>query len=351
MLRVFRDIEDVRNEWRKMRAPDFLDINFLKIYCTKHPNIKHLFIIDENIRVYAHIFRLKFNTTRRYLKHNSFVNMLLRFFSFDVLYLTNSFITNIPSFISDNKISLDTLLNTIKDNYSIIIIPDFLFEKTESKDNNYTKIEIEEEMILEIRSEWGGVKDYMSDLRKKYRNKVKEIMIKTNALEIRSLDSENLEKHTLKMQKLFSQVVESARFKGPDFNVSSFALFVEKGFMKVDGYFLNDKLVGFSSQIEGDRKLYSYFTGFDKELNKSVPIYGRILIENIDNAIKLKKDHLILGRTANEYKSNFGAFPIKSYIYLSVKNKFLNVILSNVYTKLRINQWTQRHPFKALSNE
>ena len=38
-------------------------------------------------------------------------------------------------------------------------------------------------------------------------------------------------------------------------------------------------------------------------------------------AIHLKKERLILGRTANEYKSNFGAVPIKSYIYLKIENK------------------------------
>ena len=116
--------------------------------------------------------------------------------------------------------------------------------------------------------------------------------------------------------------------------------------MRVDGYFLNNELIGFLSEIQKEKMLYSYFVGFDKNLNKSFPIYGRILIENITIAIRIKKERLILGRTANEYKSNFGAFPIKSYIYLKVENKFLRAILRPIYSKLRINKWTQRSPFK-----
>ena len=116
--------------------------------------------------------------------------------------------------------------------------------------------------------------------------------------------------------------------------------------MKVDGYFLHNKLVGFSSTIDKKEILYSYFVGFDQKVNKVIPIYGRILIENISNAIMLKKKRLILGRTANEYKSNFGATPVKSFIYLKIRNKFLRAILKPIYTKIRLNKWTQRSPFK-----
>ena len=59
--------------------------------------------------------------------------------------------------------------------------------------------------------------------------------------------------------------------------------------------------------------------GFDKQLNKKTPIYGRILLQNISSAIRQRKSFLVLGRTANEYKSNFGAYPIKSFIYIKIK--------------------------------
>jgi hypothetical protein len=117
--------------------------------------------------------------------------------------------------------------------------------------------------------------------------------------------------------------------------------------MRVDGYFLEDTLVAFSSEMQNGNNLCSYFVGFDKELNKTVPLYGRILIENIKTSIVLRKKRLIFGRTANEFKSNFGAFPIESFVYLKLKNKFLRFFLAPIYSRLTLKKWRQRSPFKS----
>ena len=82
------------------------------------------------------------------------------------------------------------------------------------------------------------------------------------------------------------------------------------------------------------------------KLNQSYPIYGRILLQNIKTAIRLDKKQLILGRTANEYKSNFGAFPIKSFIFLKIKNNLLRTILKPIYSKIRLKKWINRRALK-----
>lgn len=346
MIKSYTKIESIEKEWEKIQVPFFIKIEFLKGFYKKHQKLKHLFFMDESMRLYAHIFNLTFSKTSNYLKNNLWLDFFLRFISFDVLYLTNSFITNIPSFVSDKLINLNQLLNTIEDNYSIIVIPDFLYKKMQVKDKNYTKIEVEEEMVVDIRNNWHSLEDYISDLRKKYRNKVKRVIKLTSDLEIRILDAKKMDNYYFEMQDLFNQVVKSSRFVGPEFNINSFALFVKQDLMKVNGYFLNNTLVAFSSEIRDNKMLYSYYVGFDKKINKSLPIYGRILIDNIKNAIKLKKDKLILGRTANEYKTNFGASPIKSYVHLKIRNKYLRILLKPIYNRLSIKKWQQRHPFE-----
>ena len=345
-MEIFTKIESVQKKWEATQLPFFLNANFLKIYSQNHPKIKHLFFLDKNMRLYAHIFKLTFNKTKYYLKKNLLPNLLLNFLSFNVLYLTNSFITNVPAFKSDKFINLQELLNTINYKYSLIVIPDFLFQKMIIKDKNYAKIEVEEEMVLKINEKWSKLEDYLLDLKKKYRNKINYIMQKTSGLEIKNLDGKGLKIHAFDIQNLFNQVATSSRFEGPLFNTASLIQLVDQGFMKIEGYFLSKKLVGFSSTIEKEHLLYSYFVGFDKKLNKSLPIYGRILTENINSAIKLNKKSLILGRTANEYKSNFGATPIKSHVYLKINNKFLHYILKPIYKKIRIAKWKQRSPFK-----
>ncbi len=346
MLKVFVDINKINKKWDKIDLPFFLKFNFLQIFYKTHTDISHIFAIYDNTRLYGHIFKIKFRKAKNYLSKNSIFNLILSFINFDVLYLTNSFITNVPAFTSKQSINLKELLKNIRKNYSIVVIPDFLYNKLIIEDNSYKKVEVEEEMVLNIKSEWNTLVDYTSDLKMKYRNKVKKIMKQTSEIEIRKLNVTDLEKHAIKIKKLFNQVAKSSQFSGPIFNTGSFIHFVKQKFMKIDGYFINDKLVGFSSIIEKEEKLYSYFVGFDKTLNKSVPIYGRILIENIKSAIERRKKLLILGRTANEYKSNFGALPIKSYVYLKIKNTFLRTVLNPVFSKIKIKKWEQRRPFK-----
>ena len=346
MINIFSDINNVKKQWEEIKLPVFLTVRFLDIYYQMHPKVQHLFAMSTNTRLYAHIFSLTFHKARNYLPNNLIANTLLRYIKLDVLYLTNSFITNIPSFSSSKAIDLNQLLSKIKQKYSIIVIPDFVFVNMKVEHKEYTKIEVESEMILNIRREWKILECYLSDLKKKYRNNIKNIIKKTDQLEIENLNRDQLKYYEEDIRNLFNQVVKSSQFKGPQFNTDSLVLFVEQGFMKVDGYFIEKKLVGFSSLLQKEDTLYSYFVGFDKNINISCPIYGRILIENIKHAIKLKSKRLVLGRTANEYKSNFGALPIRSFIYLRVKNNFMNIILRPIYNRLRLNTWKRRHPFK-----
>lgn len=346
MIKLVTNFEEVKTEWGKTKLPDFLNSDFLHIYYQSHPHIKHLFFLDNNIRLYAHIFNLTFSKTKNYLYNNFIRNLFLNFTNFNVLYLTNSYITNVPAFTSDKLINLEELLKNIKYNYSLIVIPDFLFKNMKVENNDYIKIEVEEEMILNIKDKWNKLEDYFSDLRTKYRKKTISIMTKTQDLSIKKLTTHELELYSTQIKKLFNQVAVSSNFKGPIFNTNSFVSFVKKELMSIDGYFIKKRLVGFSSSIQTKNILYSYFVGFEKELNKSYPIYGRILLQNIKTAIKLNKKQLVLGRTANEYKSNFGAFPIKSFIFLKIKNNLLRTILKPIYSKVRLEKWVQRRALK-----
>ena len=345
MLKIITNINKANEEWDKINVSDFLNSSFLEIFYINHPKIKHLFVIDTNIRLYAHIFELNFDKTANYI-NTKLLAFFMKFIKFDVLYLTNSFLTNIPAFFSNKQIDLKELISVLKHNYSLLIIPDFVFKNIRAEKNEFSKIEVEEEMVLEISNKWNELEDYISDLRKKYRNKVKKIVNSSIKLEVKPLNSDDLVFYADNIQDLFSQVINESRFSGPLFNTNSFSFFVKKDIFKVYGYFINNNLIAFSSEIHQDKTLYSYYTGFDKSLNKTFPIYGRILIETINNAIKLKMNKVVFGRTANEFKSNFGAIPIKSYVYIKVKNKYLNILLKPIFKRLTIKNWIKRNPFK-----
>jgi hypothetical protein len=345
LLKVIANISKEKEGWDKVKVNNFLHSSFLEIFYINHPKIKHLFVFDTHIRLYAHIFELNFHKTVNYINNKLFV-FVIKFIKFDVLYLTNSFLTNIPAFYSNKQIDLKEFLQILQYNYSLLIIPDFVFKNITADKNEFSKIEVEEEMVLNINERWNLLDNYISDLRKRYRKKIIKIINLTSKLEVKSLNSADLVFYADNIQDLFNQVLNESRFSGPLFNTNSFSLLVKKDIFKVYGYFINNNLIAFSSEIHQDKTLYSYYTGFNKSLNKTFPIYGRILIETINNAIKLKMNKVVFGRTANEFKSNFGAIPIKSYVYIKVKNKYLNIILKPIFKSLRIKDWTKRNPFK-----
>ena len=345
MLKVIANISKVNEGWDKVKSSNFIRSSFLEIFYINHPKIKHLFIFDTNVRIYAQIFKLNFGKTVNYFNCKLF-GLFLKFINFDVLYLSNLFLTNIPALFSNNKINLKEFLSVLKTNYSLLIIPDFVFKNINANKKGFSKIEVEEDMVLIIRDNWSVIDNYISDLRKKYSNKVKKIINSTSKLEVKPLNSDDLVFYADNIQDLFTQVINESRFSGPLFNTNSFSLLVKNDVFKVYGYFINNNVIAFSSEIHQDKTLYSYYTGFDKSLNKTFPIYGRILIETLNNAIKLKMNKVVFGRTANEFKSNFGATPIKSYIYIKLKNKFLNILLSPLFKRLTIKNWIKRNPFK-----
>ena len=92
----------------------------------------------------------------------------------------------------------------------------------------------------------------------------------------------------------------------------------------------------------------SYFIGLDYRYNKSHRLYERILNESIKSAISNKKSNLILGRTAAEFKSNVGAQPIHSEIFVYLKSPILRRLLRSILENIQPSNWIQRNPFKEI---
>ena len=345
-MKVYTDIAKVKAEWDKFNVSDLIHSSFLEAFYINHPKIKHLFVLNKDMRLYAHIFELRFDKIVHYLKNKRLV-FFLKFIKFDFLYLTNSFITNIPAFASNNKINLDKFLSVLQYNYTLLVLPDFVFNNITTEKNEFCKIEVEGDMVLEIHNKWCNLDSYISDFRKKYRKKIKKFLNSSSEIEIRPMNANDLVFYSDNIKDLFFQVINGSQFSGPLFNTDSFLSLIKKDIFKVYGYFINNDLIAFSSEIHQNKILYSYYVGFDKSLNKTFSIYPRILLESINNAIVLKMDKVVFGRTANEFKSNFGAKPITSYVYIKARNRYLSIILNPILKRLAIKNWVKRNPFKA----
>ena len=360
-----------KKKWESM-CPEgsFLSLPFKLAFEQHHKsNIKHLYYVaddKENKAIgYAQEFNIRSNRIRDYQKKNKakggLINIVLELLNLKVVALGNGLLTNISNFsavkLSNNIDFFNSLLLRIQKDLSVdkFIIPDHFFKELKVENPNEVfpeliKVVVDQDMHLKISKDWNTFEDYTKALKKKYRSRLKSVMKKSEHIEIKVLTQTELVKHTEKIQKLFNNVHQKSAFGISQFNTSIYTDLIESDNPKcqVFAYFLADEMIAFSSELKDDNNLYSYFIGLDYRYNKSHRLYERILNESIKSAISNKKSNLILGRTAAEFKSNVGAQPIHSEIFVYLKSPILRRLLRPILENIQPSNWIQRNPFKEI---
>jgi hypothetical protein len=357
------------NEKLLVKNP-FIGSSFLSIFKKHHQkNIKHYFLSfeDDSIQglIYAQQFKIGGRQIKGYQKKNNIRKQLNSIFlgmlSFKIIGFGNNFLTNESSISSQGNLKNQSLfLKKLIQQFfkreciNKFIFPDHFFESLAINDPQkifpkLIALEVEEDMSLQIRPSWKNINDYKNDLSKKYRKKIKKVFSKSDPLIFKILSQEDIKINQQKMQELFNNVRESSAFYSVPFNVESFSDFnkIENPKSKIYGCYLEDKLIAFSSEWITENKLYSYFIGLDYKYNRTYSVYERILYNTINNGIKKGVDSIVFGRTAAEFKSNFGATPKKSFIYIYLRNPVLRFLLRPILLFIKPKKWTQRNPFKS----
>jgi hypothetical protein len=189
----------------------------------------------------------------------------------------------------------------------------------------------------------------MSDLKSKYKVRTRRTLKKLDGVYRRYLDLDDLEKHKDTMHKLYKSIA----------NQASFNLFILdplyfyglkkhlKDKIKIVGYFLEEKMVGFYTIVYNYDTLDAHFLGYDSDHNREYHLYHNMLYDLLFEAIDKKKKHLDLSRTAMEIKSSIGAEPSKMFLYLKVTNPIANKFTARFLKFLTPNiDWEERNPFK-----
>ena len=360
-----------KNTWEGL-CPEgsFLSLPFKLAFEQHHKSsIKHLYYVaddKENKAIgYAQEFNIRSNRIRDYQRKNkvkgNLINLVLKLLNLKVVALGNGLLTNISNFsavkLSNNIDFFNSLLQRIQKDLSAdkFIIPDHFFKELKVENPNEVfpeliKVVVDQDMHLKISKDWNTFEDYTKALKKKYRSRLKSVMKKSDGIEIKVLTQAELVKHAEKMQELFENVHQKSAFGISPFNTSIYTDLIDSDNPKcqVFAYFLADEMIAFSSELKDDDNLYSYFIGLDYRYNKSHRLYERILNETIKSAISNKKSKLIFGRTAAEFKSNVGAQPIHSEIFVYLKSPVLRRLLRPILENIQPSNWVQRNPFKEI---
>jgi hypothetical protein len=361
---------DIVDKWNSMNSTS-LNSGYLKfIEEIKPKDLEFRYVIVESLSngmpepCAILYFQLSKFTKRNINFYNS---VLLRILSTIVLAIRpirilvcgNIFAVTFPSIRYDyNKISTSDILEVLseignREKSDVYFLKDMDKEFTfsETKKFRWSQYPSDLTMFLEIDRSWNSMDDYMNSLSKKYKKRAEKIKLAGKKMIRRDLDSNEIMQERKKIISLFNQVASKQTVRMGLIDADYFYEFKKrfKDSFIFCGYYMDEKLIAFSSFIDHDEILENHYIGIDYTYNKDLLIYFNILFDGVERAIELKKEKLELGRTAREAKANLGAIPEYFNDYVKINGRLLGK-LTNTFTKYFQSQigeqWKDRHPFK-----
>ncbi len=216
------------------------------------------------------------------------------------------------------------------------------------KDHDFREFKIDVNMVLKILPNWNSFQDYLGSMRTKFRTRAKKVFEKSKAIEVKDLTPQDIDSLKTEINNLYLSVIEKADFKIGKLNATTFKRLKTtlKSKFVFKGYFLDKKLVGFTTAFILKDAIDANHIGIDYAYNKSHAIYQKMLYDYVDLAISKRVDELRLGRTAEIIKSCVGAKPVEMKLYVRHGNSISNTLLRPLVELISPSEYEVRNPFK-----
>ncbi|MDO3695690.1 hypothetical protein QVZ41_12645 [Wenyingzhuangia sp. chi5] len=215
-------------------------------------------------------------------------------------------------------------------------------------DKKYHSFEIDVNMVLSISNNWHTFQEYLGDMTTKYRTRAKSVYKKTESVKAREFSAVEIKASQSLIHELYVSVVNTASFNMVKFTEENFYQFkkeLKENFV-FTGYFLENALVAFSTACFTDSGLDANYVGINYQINKSMPLYQRILYDYVQLAITNQVKELRLGRTAELMKSSLGAEPVPMKLYIKHDLQMVNTLIKPLVKKVKPSTYELRSPFK-----
>jgi len=254
---------------------------------------------------------------------------------------------------------IQKITNTKRDGKYIqgVLIKDFSKEHTgfikSLEQKKYFPFQVDPTMILQIPDGITTMEKYIELFSSKYRVRVRSCEKKFIGVSSRLLDMEEMKSSHSIIQQLYKNVEENAGFnllKVPE----NYFLELKKNLgdaFQFRAYFLNEKMVGFSTSLLWQNMLESNFVGLDYEFNQTHGLYQNMLYDYLKQAMEANIKTIHFGRTALEIKSTIGAIPEHMTLLVKSPNSVFNRLIPRIFSNLKQSEWVQRKPFKGGEEE
>ncbi|OYU96844.1 MAG: hypothetical protein CFE21_00725 [Bacteroidetes bacterium B1(2017)] len=205
-------------------------------------------------------------------------------------------------------------------------------------------------MIIPLQASWKSFADYKAAMSSKYRVRTNRVFALSEQISYRNLNQEGLENWIKPCADLLFETLKHKTITiGKDLTLLLNTFHTQLGNnYQVNGYFKDNKLIGFISFIKEQDQVYAMHLGYEVEIGTEVHLYQRMMYDVIEWSILNHAKMLNLGRTAPEIKSTMGAVPVENSFIFYSRTRFFRFILN--YYKKRFHKetpYTLRHPFKG----
>lgn len=293
-------------------------------------------------------------------------NKVLETLGFKMMVCGNVFATGENGFMFTNDITPEEAYNNLSNGLyelrqvtkmdkpiSVVLLKEFWpgnFEDSDIlKSAGFKDFKVDVNMVLKLHPDWNTMNDYLASMVTKFRTKAKGVLKKSAELVVKDLTVDDILLYKNDIERLYTNVVEKADFK---LGILTGDAFMELRKNMSDnfvlkGYFIQGKLVGFSSAFISKSSIDANFVGLDYEYNQQFAVYQRMLLDFVEVGINSKVKELRLGRTAEEIKSCIGAEPIDMKLYLRHRNSISNKLIAPIIASINPSEYEVRYPFRA----
>ncbi|WP_299438602.1 hypothetical protein [uncultured Aquimarina sp.] len=374
---IFNSANDVPSiDWNSINNKNnlFLTLDYLNTLedtLSETIGFRYILFYDQNGPVGIAVNQLiKFNTED--LKFQEFPcrisdaikNTFMKSMDVRVLVCGNLFSCGEHGFLYSDKISakeaFENLSDALKeirktektDKPSFILLKEFWPTSFDQSDyiinQKFREFRIDVNMVLQVQSNWNNFDDYLGSMKTKFRTRAKKVFKKSSDLLVKDFTSEDIDQYKEAIDTLYLSVLDNADFKIGKLDAVTFRNLkktLQSSFV-FKAYFLDTKLVGFTTSFILNNVVEANHIGIDYAYNKSHDIYQRMLYDYVDLAIEKKVDELRLGRTAEIIKSCVGAKPVEMKLYVRHGNSISNKLLKPLVEFISPSEYEVRNPFK-----
>jgi len=205
-------------------------------------------------------------------------------------------------------------------------------------------------------SSWKTFDEYVAALRHRYAQRIRKTRKKLLSVVRQEFSLEEIETFSPQLEMLYLEVVKRQPIRMIIVNGNYFAE-MKKAYgerFRLFGYFSENKLIAFSSNIVFENLWELHYIGIDYPANETHWLYFNILFDAIADAIEGGKNELELGRTARAAKTSLGARPVYFKNYMRLKGLIPRLAVKLLGQNFNENvgqNWEERNAIRAVKHQ